>query len=226
MPTATRCSPTETVGFVYDNDGEVLSASDENFTAGTTATDSYTYDAEGNVLTDTQQIPGLTPTITLQPVRQRRPHAACGGHRRDQRFRQQLSVRQSPRADEPGQPDEQRGQCGCATKTATFQYDAAGELTGVGRYQNADATANLVAQATYGYDGDGNLTSLVYTKGESTLRSYSWTYNAVGDMLTAHNNTDGTVNYGSDSTGQLTSASGGPAPASPTPTTPTATARR
>ena len=44
-------------------------------------------------------------------------------------------------------------------KTAAFQYDAACDLTGVGRYQNADATANLVAQATYGYDGDGNLTS-------------------------------------------------------------------
>ena len=35
------------------------------------------------------------------------------------------------------------------------------------RYQNLDATANLVAQAAYGHDADGNLTSLVYSKAAS-----------------------------------------------------------
>ena len=76
----------------------------------------------------------------------------------------------------------------------------------MGRYQNADATANLVAQAALGYDADGNLTSLAYAKSGSTLPSYTWTFDALGNMATAWNSTDGTATYGSDSTGQLTSA--------------------
>ena len=93
-----------------------------------------------------------------------------------------------------------------AAKTGTFQYDWQGELTGVGRYQNANTTANLVAQAALGYDADGNLTSLAYAKSGSTLPSYTWTFDALGNMATAWNSTDGTATYGSDSTGQLTGA--------------------
>ena len=93
-----------------------------------------------------------------------------------------------------------------AAKTATFAYDLQGEFTTVSRYQNPDATANLVAQAAYVYDNLGNMTSLAYTNGGSTLRSYSWSYDNLGNMATAYNNLDGTASYQSDSTGQLTSA--------------------
>ena len=47
------------------------------------------------------------------------------------------------------------------------------------------------------------MTSLAYTKSGSTLPSYAWTYDALGNMATANNNTDGTVTYTNDSTGQL-----------------------
>jgi RHS repeat-associated protein len=96
-----------------------------------------------------------------------------------------------------------------AAKTVTFAYDRLGEFTGISRYQNADATANLVAQAAYGYDLNGNLTSLVYSKANSTLPSYSWTYDSLGNM-TSSSETLGSivdaVSYTSDSTGQLLSA--------------------
>ena len=71
-----------------------------------------------------------------------------------------------------------------------------------------------MASAAYGYDADGNLTSLTYSRtgNASVLPSYTWTYDALGNVLTAWNNTDGTVTYTNDSTGQLTSATGGPAP--------------
>ena len=96
-----------------------------------------------------------------------------------------------------------------AAKTVTFAYDRLGEFTSISRYQNADATANLVAQSTYGYDLNGNLTSLVYSNNGSTLPSYSWTYDPLGNM-TSSNETLGSivdlVNYTSDSTGQLLTA--------------------
>jgi YD repeat-containing protein len=52
-----------------------------------------------------------------------------------------------------------------------------------------------VAQAAYKYDNDGNLTSLAYTQSHSTLPSYAWTYNALGQMASAWNNTDGPATY-------------------------------
>ena len=110
-----------------------------------------------------------------------------------------------------------------AAKTATFQYDRQGELTGVGRYQDATgSSADLVAQAAYGYDLDGNLLTLGYSgQGTSVLPSYTYTYDPLGNMATSWSTLDGsqaaaTVAYASDSTGQLLSASGGSLPSSET----------
>ena len=102
--------------WVYDEDGRALSASDSN--GETTATDSYTYDAAGEVLTETQQIPGLTPTVTLASQYTNGNRTQLGGHdRRDQRFRQQLPVRRPSGSDEPSEPgraDRQRQRRGRA----------------------------------------------------------------------------------------------------------------
>ena len=100
-----------------------------------------------------------------------------------------------------------------AAKTAAFQYDREGEFLGVGRYQNADATAHLVAQAAYGYNAAGQLTSLAYTDHfAATLNGYSWSFDALANMASTTNTFDGTTDYTSDSTGQLTDATGGAAP--------------
>ena len=92
-----------------------------------------------------------------------------------------------------------------APKAVTFGYDTAGEFSTINRYNDLSAS-QLVATSTYGFDGDGNLTSLAYTKSGSALPSYSWTYAPLGNMATAYNNTDGSATYTSDSTGQLGSA--------------------
>ncbi len=211
----TSGTPTETITNVYNAADLLLSATDENLTAGTTATDTYSYDAAGDVISETQQIPGLAPIVTLSEqytAGNRTQLAVAIGGTNDfvNNYQYQGPAGQMSQVTQTG-----NGGNVVADKTATFQYDPAGELTGVGRYQNADATANLVAQATYGYDGDGDLTSLVYANGASTLPNYAWTYDAAGNMASASEtlgNLVDSVSYANDSTGQLLSATatGGP----------------
>ena len=69
-------------------------------------------------------------------------------------------------------------------KSAAFSYDADGEVTAMSLYQDANAhttdigqTADRVARAVYGYDGDGRLTSLTYTlpsDSTGTAPAYAW----------------------------------------------------
>ena len=61
----TSGSPTETISYAYNSAGLLQSATDDNLVNSTVSTDSYTYDLAGDVLTDTQAVPGLTPTVTL-----------------------------------------------------------------------------------------------------------------------------------------------------------------
>ena len=167
------------------------------------------------MLTETQQIPGLAPVVTLtsQYAAGNRTQlaAAVGGTNDFVNNYQYTSI--SAQMSQVSQTAN--GGDAVAAKAGTFQYDLAGELVGVGRYQNADATQNLVALAAYGYDADGNLTSLVYSNGASTLPSYSWTYDAAGNMLTASETLGSivdSVTYANDSTGQLLSATPSPLP--------------
>jgi RHS repeat-associated protein len=53
------------ITYVYNAAGLLESAADENMGTLETATDTYTYDAAGRVTGETQQLPGLTPVITL-----------------------------------------------------------------------------------------------------------------------------------------------------------------
>ena len=197
-------NPTVTLSFVYNAAGELASATDENFTAGTTAVDSYTYDMAGETTSETEQIPGLAPTVTLASQYtngDRTQLAASIGSTNDfvNNYQYQGLLGEMSQVTQTS-----NGGNAVAAKTATFQYDLQGELTGVDRYQNADATANFVAQATYGYDAIGALTSLAYTdKYSNTLDSYTYSYDALGNMASSTNTFDGTVSYTSDATGQL-----------------------
>ena len=199
-------SPTETISDTYDSASRLASISDDNLLASTEATNAYTYDDAGDVLTETQQIPGLTPTITLasQYTAGNRTQlaVAIGGtndfvnnYEYNSLFGQMSQVSQTS-----------NGGNAVAAKTATFQYDLLGDFSNISRYQYADSTANLVAQAAYGYDNAGRLTSLVYTDGSNaTLVGYGWTFDLRGDISQETNTLDGTVSYVSDSTGQLLS---------------------
>ena len=168
------------------------------------------YDAAGEETGETQQIAGLTPTITFSDqytAGNRTQLAASIGGTNDfvNNYQYQSVLGQMSQVTQTGVT----GGDAVAAKTVTFAYDRLGEFTSISRYQNPDATANLVAQAAYGYDLNGNLTSLVYSKAGSTLPSYSWTYDSLGNM-TSSSETLGSivdaVSYTSDSTGQLLSA--------------------
>jgi hypothetical protein len=199
---------TETIAESYNPAGLFLSASDENVANSTVATDSYQYDAEGRVTSETQQIPGLAPVVTLTD------QYTSGD-------RTQLATTIGTTADfvntyQYGGPAGQMSQVTqsgvtggnpVAAETVTFQYDRQGDFATINRYQNADATANLAVQATYGYNTAGEMTSLRYADaGDNTLESYHWSYDSLGDVATATNTFDGTVSYSYDSTGQLLGA--------------------
>ena len=199
-------SPKETISDTYDSAGRLASISDENYVVSTTATNAYTYDDAGNVLTEAEQIPGLTPTITLSSqyaAGNRTQVAAAIGGTNDfvNNYQYNSVLGQMSQVSQTS-----NGANAVAAKTATFQYDLLGDFSAVSRYQNADSSANLVAQAAYGYDNAGRLTSLTYTDGNSaTLLGYGWTFDPLGNISQETNTRDGTVNYTSDSTGQLLS---------------------
>ncbi len=197
-------SPTETMGYTYDAAGLLQTASDAN------ASYAYTYDAAGEVASETQQIAGLSPTITFSEqyaAGNRTQLAASIGGTNDfvDNYQHQSVLGQMSQVTQTS-----NGGTALAAKTATFQYDLQGEFTFVTRYQNADATANLVAQAAYLYDAEGDVTSLVYSQGSTTLASNSCTYGPLGYTEPPTSNPAGTVSYTSDSTGQLLTATGGP----------------
>ena len=230
---------TETESFIYNPAGLLQSATDQ-VTGAEPATDSYVYDLAGEVLSDSQSVPGLTPAVILS-------EGYTAGNRTTLSANFGGSVDSTTGVVSDGTNDfvntytyggvmgqmsqvtQQSPTVGdtVAAKTATFQYDWQDELTYVDRYQNSDATANLVAQATYQYDNDGNMTSLVYARSgnTATLPSYSWTYDAQNNMASA-TNSDGTVSYTSDSTGQLRGQVAARPARNPILTTPTATGKR
>ena len=101
----------------------------------------------------------------------------------------------------------QQGQTGgntVAPKVVDFAYNADGLYTTISRYANLAAT-QLVATNTYGYDADGEITSLSHDKGATNLNVYTWTYDHAG-RVTADSSSDGTDSYTYDASGQETAA--------------------
>ena len=85
-----------------------------------------------------------------------------------------------------------------------MKRDADGQYATVTRYADLAGT-ELVATATYSFDDAYQLVGLSYTKGTTTLASYNYSFDNAGNM-TSMTTVDGTVNYTSDATGQLTGA--------------------
>jgi RHS repeat-associated protein len=199
---------TETISNVYNAAGLLQSASDQP-TGASAATDSYTYYNDGTVHTDTQSVPGLTPSVVLTEnytTGNRTQVAAAIGGTNDfvNNYQYQGLLGQMSQVTQT----QQTGGNTVLAKAVNFSYDNVGEFSTILRYADL-GEQKPVAAAAYSYDNDGNLTSLAYTNGGSTLPSYSWTYDALGNMASATNNTDGTVNYTNDSTGQILTATGG-----------------
>jgi RHS repeat-associated protein len=100
---------------------------------------------------------------------------------------------------------QQTGGNSVASKRVDFAYNSVGQFTSISRYADTTGT-NLVATTTYGYNGDGAITSLSHTKGATTLNSFTWGYDNDG-RLTSGSSNDGTDGYTYDAASQVTAVS-------------------
>ena len=196
------------------------SATDENFTNSTVAADTCTYDAEGRVSSESEQVPGLTPVVTLgdqYTAGNRTQLAAMIGTTAD--FVNNYQYAFDPSNNLYGQMSQvtQSGVSGgdaVDPKRVDFTYDADGQFSTIDRCASLD-TSQPVADSAYAYNAAGQITSLTHTAadGTTTYAAYSWSYNASGEVASFGNNANvadysaedvGTYSY--DATGQLTSA--------------------
>ena len=189
------------------------------FATGTVAADACTYDAEGRVTSESEQVPGLTPVVTLSDQytsSNRTQLAATIGTTAD--FVNNYQYTFYPTDNLYGQMSQvtQTSNGGDAVddKRVDFTYDADGQSSTIDRYASLD-TSQLVADSTYGYNAAGQITSLTDTAadGYTTYAAYTWTYNASGEVSSFSNNANvadysaenvGTYSY--DATRQLTGA--------------------
>ncbi len=99
-----------------------------------------------------------------------------------------------------------------AAKRVDFSYNADGQFSTIATYNNLDGgSTHEVAASVYGYDNDGRLTSLIHTHDSTALASYTWHYDAAGDMTQmtiASSAENSTRNYQYDNAGQLTLVTG------------------
>jgi RHS repeat-associated protein len=214
----TATTPTETIGFGYDLDNQLLSATDS-----LSGSDSYVYNGLSQVIAGSQAVTGLTPTVTLVSAYNsggdRTQLAANIGGTVDTTtgvvtggtndFVNNYTFDTVDRMTEETQSGVTGGNAVTA-KRVDFTYFADGQFQTITMRQSLSGTAPDVATSTFGYDNVGRLTSLTqqqdYTS--TTFASYAWTYNADDTVKTFTNSVHSTEDaaYTYDPTGQLTAA--------------------
>jgi RHS repeat-associated protein len=92
-----------------------------------------------------------------------------------------------------------------------FGYDNANRMTSLARTNPlggfGSGGGSVTVSSSLAYDDANRLTGLTHTAGYTTLASYTLTWDNANQLSQEISN-DGTVNYGYDAAGQLTSASG------------------
>ena len=190
-------NPIYTFTYGYDTLGDLVTASDP--------TGSYTYDYNslGESSSITQSIAGLTPSVTLtqqfDAAGDRTQLAATIGGTAD--FVNNYAYDLLGEMTQVTQSGVTGGNA-VAQKRVDFGYGSVGQLGSATRYADLAGT-ELVATGSYGYDQFGQLTSLDYSQGETTLVNHGWSYDADGNVTQYVNSIDGTADYGYDATGQL-----------------------
>jgi RHS repeat-associated protein len=203
-----------TMAYGYDLAGDLTSASDPN------SAYAFGYNGDGDVTsTDNNGTPNvphvvLTNTFDLMGDRLTQSATIAGtadfinnyGYDGDQN----LTVVQQ---------EQQTGGNTVANKEIDYAYNAIGQFTAIGYYDQLSGPRTDIATGAFSYDTDGRLTGLAYTAngGQTAIDTYGWGYNA-GSLVTSFTSNDGTATYGYDPTNQLTSAtyttnSGGHQPA-------------
>ena len=174
--------PTETINYAYDHDGNLTSASDH------AATYAFSYYASGNL--DQTTVSGLAGLADS------RNSVTLGQTWDNDGNRTSLSASLSLYSgstcvttpdfantysyDSLGRMQSvlQSGQSGgdaVSTKLVDFGYDPQGRLWTVQRYADSGGTEE-VAESTYSYDGNSNITGLLNTIQGQTLVNESWQY--------------------------------------------------
>jgi RHS repeat-associated protein len=190
---------TATTSYTYDAVGDMLTASDSE------ASYTYTYDALGRVLTKTEVFADLSATVVFSYA-----YNSVGECTQESETVGGVADAVTTYAYDALGRVTSMCQCGVtngnavAEKRVDYTYDLDGRYATITIYADLSDT-ELVSLATYTYNAVGELTSLVYTKGNTTLASYAYTYDAVGDMLSM-TTVDGTTYYTYDATGQLLSS--------------------
>ncbi len=191
----TEANTKYTDSMTYYADGELLSNVDNN--------SSYTYGYDGLGRLDSTDNNG-TPNM---------PHVVLSGTNDSNGNRLSLSATIGSAADFQNTyaydannremsviQTSQPGQSNVAAKEASFDYRADGTLFHVHRSFNPGITT--MNTTIYGYDADGRLTSM--TSGIGGVANFSWQYNAA-NRITSSVSLDGTQNYTYDPSGQLLS---------------------
>jgi hypothetical protein len=105
---------------------------------------------------------------------------------------------------------QQQGQSGgnaVSPKEVDFAYNALGQFTSIADFNTLSGPRSDVATGAYSYDSGNRLTGLAYTSdgGTTSIDTFGWGYNNANNV-TSFTSADGTADYGSDPTNQLTSA--------------------
>ena len=93
---------------------------------------------------------------------------------------------------------------GVADKRIDMGYDAASQMTGIGRYSDLDGTQEI-ASSTSTYDDAGRLTNLTHNSNGEVLSAYDWAYDKA-NRITQAVSPDGVSDYNYDQTDQLVDA--------------------
>jgi RHS repeat-associated protein len=101
--------------------------------------------------------------------------------------------------------EKQFSDTGSHTLSVGYTYDAAGELAQLNRYSDANATT-LIGYTSYGYDNAGRTTSITHKNaGGTTIDSYNYTYDAAGRVATESSTLAPSATYSYDRDSQLLS---------------------
>jgi RHS repeat-associated protein len=186
--------PNSAYAFGYNGDGNVTSTDNNGTPNVPHVVLTNTFDALGDMLTQSATIAGTADFVNNY------------GYDGDQ----QLTM---------AQQEQQSGGNTVANKEIDYAYNAVGQFTAIGYYDQLSGPRTDIATGAFSYDTDGRLTGLAYTAngGQTAIDTYGWGYNS-GSLVTSFTSNDGTATYAYDPTNQLTSAtyttnSGGHQPA-------------
>ena len=187
--------------YSYDAAGNPISVTDND------SSYVYTYNNVGQTTSIATTLDGLTPTVTQ----------TLGYNALGQRIFDAISIGATDDYqtnyvyDNTGNllqqiQSSQTGGNTVQTKRVEWTYTDLNQVSTLSRYESASGTSNLVVTGTYLYDSASRLSSLQYTKDQSTLAGYTYTYDRTGQIISMDSVVDGTADFTYDDVGQLTDA--------------------